>query len=188
MGSYRSPAVSLMPDVTPKPLRSKANAIINLMGAVGGVISLILISTLVPKTGKPNYLPIFLIVALVMVAAVLLLLWKIKENPLREEREKIDRDLDIAEGTVEETHTANAPMPPEVKRSLILILISVSFWFMGYNAVTTAFSKYAQIYWGIQGGGFANCLLVATIAAICSYIPVGAMLPASGVKKRFWAV
>ena len=128
MGSYRSPAVSLMPDVTPKPLRSKANAIINLMGAVGGVISLILISTLVPKTGKPNYLPIFLIVALVMVAAVLLLLWKIKENPLREEREKIDRDLDIAEGTVEETQTANAPMPPEVKRSLILILISVSFW------------------------------------------------------------
>ena len=183
MGSYRSPAVSLMPDVTPKPLRSKANAIINLMGAVGGVISLILISTLVPKTGKPNYLPIFLIVALVMVAAVLLLLCKIKENPLREEREKIDRDLDIAEGTVEETQTANAPMPPEVKRSLILILISVSFWFMGYNAVTTAFSKYAQIYWGIQGGGFANCLLVATIAAICSYIPVGAIASRIGRKK-----
>ena len=126
MGSYRSPAVSLMPDVTPKPLRSKANAIINLMGAVGGVISLILISTLVPKTGKPNYLPIFLIVALV---------------------------------------------------------ISVSFWFMGYNAVTTAFSKYAQIYWGIQGGGFANCLLVATIAAICSYIPVGAIASRIGRKK-----
>ena len=40
MGTYRSPAVALMPDVTPKPLRSKANAIINLMGAVGGIIYL----------------------------------------------------------------------------------------------------------------------------------------------------
>ncbi len=35
MASYRSPAVALMPDVTPKPLRSKANAIINLMGTLG---------------------------------------------------------------------------------------------------------------------------------------------------------
>ena len=101
MGSYRSPAVSLMPDVTPKPLRSKANAIINLMGAVGGVISLILISTLIPKTGKPDYFPIFLVVALVMAASVLILLWKVKENPLREEREKIDLALDIEEGTVQ---------------------------------------------------------------------------------------
>lgn len=195
MGSYRSPAVSLMPDVTPKPLRSKANAIINLMGAVGGVISLILISTLIPKTGKPDYFPIFLVVALVMAASVLVLLWKVKENPLRKEREKIDLALDMEgntfqedntlreKGTVPDESTVSAPMAPEVKRSLILILISVSFWFMGYNAVTTAFSKYAQIYWGIQGGGFANCLLVATIAAICSYIPVGSAASRIGRKK-----
>ena len=92
MGSYRSPAVSLMPDVTPKPLRSKANAIINLMGAVGGIISLILISALVPKTGKPDYFPIFLIVAAVMGAAVVLLLWKIQENPMRQERERLEKE------------------------------------------------------------------------------------------------
>lgn len=195
MGSYRSPAVSLMPDVTPKPLRSKANAIINLMGAVGGVISLILISTLIPKTGKPDYFPIFLVVALVMAASVLVLLWKVKENPLRKEREKIDLALDMEDNTFQEGNTlrekdtvpdestVSAPMAPEVKKSLILILISVSFWFMGYNAVTTAFSKYAQIYWGIQGGGFANCLLVATIAAICSYIPVGSVASRIGRKK-----
>ena len=46
MGTYRSPAVALMPDLTPKPLRSKGNAIINLMGAVGGVLSLVLSSVL----------------------------------------------------------------------------------------------------------------------------------------------
>lgn len=181
MGSYRSPAVSLMPDVTPKPLRSKANAIINLMGAVGGVISLILISALVPKEGKPDYFPIFLIVAAVMVFSVLLLLWKIRENPLRTEREKIDAGLSETEEADEAS--AKTTLDPAVRRSLVLILISVACWFMGYNAVTTAFSRYAQIYWGIQGGGFANCLLIATAAAILSYIPVGSIASRVGRKK-----
>ena len=201
MGSYRSPAVSLMPDVTPKPLRSKANAIINLMGAVGGVISLILISALVPKEGKPDYFPIFLIVADVMVFSVLLLLWKIRENPLREEREKIDAGLSESEDgngssastervqagknptEQEQTVSEKTALNPAVRKSLILILISVACWFMGYNAVTTAFSRYAQIYWGIQGGGFANCLLIATAAAILSYIPVGSIASRVGRKK-----
>ena len=196
MGSYRSPAVSLMPDVTPKPLRSKANAIINLMGAVGGVISLLLISVLVPKTGKPDYFPIFLIVAAVMVVSVLLLLWKIRENPLRTERERIDAGLTQMEAGKADGAAARpgkaeqAPAPetmttldPAVRKSLILILISVACWFMGYNAVTTAFSRYAQIYWGIQGGGFANCLLIATAAAILSYIPVGSIASRIGRKK-----
>lgn len=181
MGSYRSPAVSLMPDVTPKPLRSKANAIINLMGAVGGVISLILISALVPKEGKPDYFPIFLIVAAVMVFSVLLLLWKIRENPLRTEREKIDAGLSETEEA--DKAPAKTTLDPAVRRSLVLILISVACWFMGYNAVTTAFSRYAQIYWGIQGGGFANCLLIATAAAILSYIPVGSIASRVGRKK-----
>ena len=193
MGSYRSPAVSLMPDVTPKPLRSKANAIINLMGAVGGVISLLLISVLVPKTGKPDYFPIFLIVAAVMVVSVLLLLWKIRENPLRTEREQIDAGLAETEAggaaaRPEKTEQDPAPetktaLDPAVRKSLILILISVACWFMGYNAVNTAFSRYAQIYWGIQGGGFANCLLIATAAAILSYIPVGSIASRIGRKK-----
>ena len=181
MGSYRSPAVSLMPDVTPKPLRSKANAIINLMGAVGGVISLILISALVPKEGKPDYFPIFLIVAAVMVFSVLLLLWKIRENPLRTEREKIDAGLSETEEA--DKAPAKTTLDPAVRRRLVLILISVACWFMGYNAVTTAFSRYAQIYWGIQGGGFANCLLIATAAAILSYIPVGSIASRVGRKK-----
>ena len=54
MGFYRSPAVALMPDLTPKPLRSKANAVINLMGALGGVYSLIMIKLLVKGGATPN--------------------------------------------------------------------------------------------------------------------------------------
>ena len=69
MGLYRSPAVALMPDLTPKPLRSQANAIINLMGAVGGIYTLILISLLLKGGDKPDYTPVFLGVALLMVVS-----------------------------------------------------------------------------------------------------------------------
>ena len=65
MGTYRSPAVALMPDVTPKPLRSKGNAIINLMGAVGGVLYLAVAAVLYPTAETQgvehvNYQPLFL--------------------------------------------------------------------------------------------------------------------------------
>lgn len=82
MAMYRSPAVALMPDLTPKPLRSSANAVINLMGAVGGVYTLILIRFLVKKGERPSYLPVFIGVAAVMLLAIVLLLATIREKKL----------------------------------------------------------------------------------------------------------
>ena len=184
MGTYRSPAVALMPDLTPKPLRSKANAVINLMGAVGGVYTLIMIKLLVGKGEKPNYFPLFMAVGILMAVSVITLFLTIKENKLRKERE----DLEIAEGLTdeEETHTddhAGQKLPKDVFRSLCFILISVAFWFIAYNAVTTAFSRYAVEVWGLEGGGYADCLLVATVAAIISYIPIGSIASKIGRKK-----
>jgi len=184
MGTYRSPAVALMPDLTPKPLRSKANAVINLMGAVGGVYTLIMIKVLVAKGDKPNYFPLFMAVGVVMAVSVIILFFTIKENKLRKERE----DLEIAEGLVdkeEEPANVNAgqKLPKDVFRSLAFILVSVAFWFIAYNAVTTAFSRYAVEVWGLEGGGYADCLLVATVAAIISYIPIGSIASKLGRKK-----
>ena len=53
-----------------------------------------------------------------------------------------------------------------MKKSLVFILMSVAFWFIAYNAVTTAFSRYATHVWGLEGGGYADCLMIATVAAI----------------------
>ena len=85
MSTYRSPAVALMPDLTPKPLRSKANAVINLMGALGGVYALLAIKALVkqPEGGLPNYLPLFIAVAAIMVLCVLLLRLTIREGAIK---------------------------------------------------------------------------------------------------------
>ena len=179
MATYRSPAVALMPDITPKPLRSKANAIINLMGAVGGIITLILITLLVPKTANPNYFPLFLSIASIMLLCVAILFMTIKEKQLR---------IADDEGEREEASTAqHGKMEPAVKRSLMFILFSVAFWFMGYNAVTTAFSKYANVVWGMSGGEFAKPMMVATVAAIISYIPVGSLSIRFGRKKMIIA-
>ena len=88
MGTYRSPAVALMPDLTPKPLRSKANAVINLMGAVGGVFTLVMIKIMVGAGDRPNYFPLFLAVGLFMVGSITLLFFTIKENKLDKKLEK----------------------------------------------------------------------------------------------------
>lgn len=181
MGTYRSPAVALMPDLTPKPLRSKANAIINLMGAVGGVYTLIMIKVMVGGGETPNYYPLFLSVGLFMVISVAILFVTIKENKLRKEINAHEEE------EVEETETKapvnSGKLPKDVKRSLVFILLSVAFWFIAYNAVTTAFSRYATHVWGLEGGGYADCLLIATVAAIISYIPIGIIASKIGRKK-----
>ena len=181
MSSYRSPAVALMPDVTPKNLRSKGNAIINLMGAVGGVITLGLIAVLVPKVDRPNYLPLFAIVAGIMVISVTIVATTIKENKLVREME-LCGGYGEPEPKTEEKKPAQK-LPKEVMRSLIFILASVFLWFMGYNAVNTAFSKYAKAVFGMEGGGFALTLMVATVAAVITYIPAGIVASKIGRKK-----
>ena len=185
MAMYRSPAVALMPDLTPKPLRSKANAVINLMGAIGGVYTLILISTLVGEGKRPSYFAVFAGVAGMMVLSVVLLLLTIREKKLAKQlaEEYPEENREENSGQAGKIGTEKKTMEKDVKRSLILILISIFLWFAAYNAVTTAFSRYAMTVWDIQGGGYANCLMVATVAAILSYIPIGMISSKIGRKK-----
>ena len=185
MGLYRSPAVALMPDLTPNRLRSRANAVINLMGAVGGVYTLIMIMVLVGKGEKPDYLPLFASVAGLMVVAVLILVGTIHENKIKKELATelaADKEEEVKEKLKEEKQVKTV-LPKEVKRSMIFMLLSIFFWFAAYNAVTTAFSRYTRVVWKLEGGGFANCLMVATVAAILSYIPIGNIAAKIGRKK-----
>ena len=184
MSTYRSPAVSLMPDVTPKPLRSKGNAIINLMGALGIIIVLGL--TMVLSGDKddltPNYIPLFGAVALIMVLALVILLTKVDENKFVAEREALEKEWGI-EDDVEDDGSGDAKLPADVKRSLIFLLLSVAFWFMSYNGVTTAFSKYATETWGMGGGSYAGAMMLASIGALISFVPVGIISSKLGRKK-----
>ena len=182
MATYRAPAVSLMPDVTPKSLRSRGNAIINLMGAVGAVISLALIKFLVPKEGKPDYFPIFAIVAGIMVTAVVVLVLTIRENALVNEMEETG-GYESTEAELNEELSKGKKMPKDILKSLIFMLLCIGFFFVGYNAVTTFFSLFMTNYLGTKGGDFASYLMVATISSVVAYIPSGAIATKLGRKK-----
>ncbi len=195
MGLYRSPAVALMPDLTPNKLRSKGNAVINLMGAVGGVYTLIMIKLLVGNGERPDYSPLFVSVAALMVIAVGILLLTINEKKVKEKVTAEVFEYEESAGVTamdEDKEEAlegvggagkKAAMPREVKRSMAFLLASIFFWFTAYNAVTTAFSRYTKVVWKLEGGGFADCLMVATAAAIISYIPIGNISSKAGRKK-----
>ncbi len=188
MSFYRSPAVALMPDLTPKPLRSKANAVINLMGAVGGIYTLIMIKLLVSKKSE-NYLPLFLSVAALMSIAVIILVITIREKKLTA-AVMMEQEPEMPAEKVSEKAgqgVQQQPMPKEVRRSIFFILASIFLWFTAYNAVTTAYSRYTEEVWHLSGGGYADSLLVATIAAICSYIPIGIISSRIGRKKTIIA-
>ncbi len=190
MGLYRSPAVALMPDLTPNKLRSKGNAIINLMGAVGGVYTLVMIKLLAGKGEHPDYMPLFASVAALMILAVGILVITINEKKVKAKVEAEIRAYEESAGVIVETEDLvekeageKAPMPKEVKRSMLFLLASIFLWFTAYNAVTTAFSRYTKVVWKLEGGGFADCLMVATVAAILSYIPIGNISSKIGRKK-----
>ena len=187
MGTYRSPAVALMPDVTPKPLRSKANAVINLMGAVGGMLYLVVTAILYPKAktegvAHVNYQILFIVVAAIMFIAVALLYIFIKEPALVEENRKLEErhpEWNLAE----DDGSGHEALPRDVKRSLGFLLASIALWFIGYNAVTSWFTVYIGVVMGEGIGGASTCLLVATAGAIVSYIPIGNLASKIGRKK-----
>lgn len=187
MATYRSPAVALMPDVTPKPLRSKANAIINLMGAVGGVIYLIITSVLYrtkPSDGEHiSYVPLFLIVAGIMLLALFVLLFFVNEPKLCAEQAEYEKAHPEENLVQKNENSKTEELPVEVKRSLTFLLVSIALWFIGYNAITTWFTTYAQNVWNMSLGDASLCLTIATVGAIASYIPVGNIASKVGRKK-----
>ena len=188
MAIFRSPAVALMPDVTPKPLRSKANAIINLTGTAGGMIVLalgIVFGTGKPENARMSYTGFFAVIAGIMLVSLLVFMLTVKEKKWAAEAEKINDTLDA--GTKEKSPEAKASansLTAGERKSLILILASVVLWFMGYNAVTSKYSVYAGDVLGLD---YNLTLIIAQAAAIVSYIPVGIVSSKIGRKKTILA-
>ena len=187
MGTYRSPAVALMPDVTPKPLRSKGNAIINLMGAVGGILYLAVAAVMYPNSkvqglAHVNYQPLFLVVSAIMFVSIGVLFLTIKEPKLTAENRELEKqhpEWNLAQ----DDGSGNQVLPAPVKRSLGFLLASIALWFAGYNGITTWFTTYISVVMGQGLGGASTCILVATAGAIVSYIPIGALASKIGRKK-----
>ena len=187
MGTYRSPAVALMPDVTPKPLRSKGNAVINLMGALGIILYLVIASVMysAEKTEgleHVDYMPLFMVVAGIMIVSLIIIMFAVDEVKLNREMRAYE-EAHPEENLAKVDESGKETLPPEVKKSLGFLLVSIAFWFIGYNAVETWFTAYAEEMWGMALGQSSVCLTIVSGGAILSYIPIGQLAGRIGRKK-----
>ena len=186
MSTFRSPAVALMPDVTIKPLRSKANAVINLMGSAGGIIVLALgmvFATSAVKNSLMSYTLYFSVIAGIMLLALALFLWQVREPRFVREMQEESKRFGISEED-EPADGEKRKLGKGERRSLIFLLASIVLWYMGYNAVTSKYSVYAS---SILNKDYNLTLIIAQAAAIISYLPVGIISSRLGRKKTILA-
>ncbi|MBQ7712400.1 MAG: MFS transporter [Clostridia bacterium] len=206
MASFRSPAVALMPDVTPKPLRSQANAMINLMGGIGGALAFVIYTVGFLLAENP-FVQIFAAVAAGMVALLVAFLLLVNEpkyvEECREECAKygISNDDEAVEIHSEKQHTDNQeeqgaePLSAEeialakkkheraFKRSFFFILASTFMWFMGYNAISSNLSVYCTKVLN-QSAAVASVISGVSMAvSAIAFIPVGMLAVKIGRRK-----
>lgn len=203
MALWRSPVISLMPDVTPAPLRSEANGIINMMGGVGSIIAFF-VGGILSDIREDKFFA-FLMGSVIMVSALIILLLFIREPDSL--RFKKQNNLPIrntlanrwSQSSLEEIRphngeedeedenqrslTAFLKLPGEQKRSLVSLLIAIFAWFMGYNAIETFFTLYATNTYGISGGQATMMLTGFSLAFLIFAIPAGLLAQKIGRKK-----
>ena len=186
MATFRSPAVALMPDVTVKPLRSKGNAIINLMGTAGGILVLVL-GMIFNTSGNKymQYTGYVVAVCGIMIAGLCTFVLTVKERKWAEDMERATVELGLEDKP--EKEEADAPtrtLSRAELKSLILILASVALWYVGYNSITSKYSVYAT---NVLFFDYNFTLIVAQAAAVVAYIPVGIIASKIGRRKTILA-
>ena len=184
MATFRSPAVALMPDVTIKPLRSKANAIINLMGTAGGIIVL-LFSSIFKITSNPymSFTAYVIATCIVMIVGLVIFIATVKERKWSDEMESESERLGLNDEKTND-NSGNRSLDKAELKSLFLILASVALWYIGYNSITSKYSVYST---NVLGVNYGLTLIVAQAAAIVSYIPVGIVASKFGRRKTILA-
>ena len=187
MATFRSPAVALMPDVTPKPLRSRANAVINLMGSAGGIIVLALgmvFATASVSNSMMSYTGYFGVIAALMLAALVVFMLTVREPEWAAEMQAQSAAAGITDEADETPGGEGRRLSADEVKSLLLILLSIVLWFFGYNAVTSKYSVYAS---NILHKDYNLTLIIAQAAAIVAYLPVGFIAGKIGRKKTILA-
>ena len=185
MATFRSPAVALMPDVTVKPLRSKGNAIINLMGTAGGIIVLVLGMVFATSKIYMEYTRYVVAIVAVMLTGLIIFITTVREPKWAKEMAEDTARYGLEEPmpTDGKTEEKRKLSKPELT-SLMLILASVALWYIGYNSITSKYSVYAT---NILGFDYNLTLIIAQAAAVVAYIPVGIIASKIGRRKSILA-
>jgi maltose/moltooligosaccharide transporter len=181
MSFYRTPAVSLMPDITPKPFRSVANAIINLMGVLGYIVATLIISASTQEFTP--YIQAFVMLSLTLVGILILFRFLVKEVAWVKEMHKVSIEKGYETESEEQDRKDNVvtPLKKEYQLSFWLIMISVFLWFFSFNAVTTKFTDYASNV--LELTNYVLPVTVANVAALIGFLPLAALANKIGRRK-----
>lgn len=193
MMMYRNPAVALMPDITPKPLRAKANGLINIMGYLGGACATVLgiflkLSNYINSGDEARNVWIieipFIIASVLMVISALVLFFKIRENSLLEEmKDELEEGERMA--AIEAPVDDDKPMPKANKRMLIAILAAEFLWFMSDNAIGTYIGNYVIYYLKASSGKTMILTILGGLASVAGFATAGIIADRIGRK---WTV
>lgn len=191
---YRNPAVALMPDLTPKPLRSKANGVINIMGYIGGAVPTILglflvLSKYMGKKDAGSWqdhniwvieIP-FLLASVLMIVSVLVLFFLIKENKIKEEI-KEDLELGEKEAEIADSVEDDAPLSKANKTMLILILVAEFFWFMADNGIGTFMANYTIYHLEASTSSLSLNTIISGLLSVVGFVVGGLIASKIGRK------
>lgn len=187
----RTPAVSLMPDVTPSPLRSPGNAMINLVGGVGGGIGFLIytITFLLNLKVSTQYWIIFGVLAFALALVLLLFILLVKEPKWVKECNQICKEYGLPTSDDKPEEKADKPKENMFKRygakkmvSFFLILASIFMWFIGYYAIANNMSIYCVKILNVSAGIASIVSGASLVVSAIGFIPVGYM--AKGVGRR----
>lgn len=170
MSIFRSPVVALMPDITEKENRSKANSIINFMGGIGSVIAYVLGSKLWDVNEK---FPFYLAAILVFFSFILLF------NSIKERRDAVQYERN-EEGNVGFIQSIKEAVK---NKSVLFLLLAICSWFIGFAGIETLFTLYGEKYLGIKTSAAAFSFTFISIAFLISAIPAGLLGTKFGKKK-----
>ena len=157
---YRTMTVAIIADITPRPLRTKADSIEKIVGYAGTGVMLVAIAVMVPSVAHPNYIPLFLLQALFIAGSALIYAWKVREPALVQRMHEKSLEMGIEESQIDVDDSPEAGgrqriTDPSVRFSVIMILATTFFYYMSYNAMTTNISRYADEFYGLAGGSYA---------------------------------
>ncbi len=190
MMMYRNPAVALMPDITPKPLRAKANGIINIMGYLGGAAATVLglflkLSSYINVEDAARKMYIieipFVVASLLMVISALVLFFTIKENKIEEEmKDEMAQGEEMA--AIENPVDDSKPMTPANRRMLFAILAAEFFWFMADNAIGTYIGNYVIYYLNSVSSATMILTIIGGLASVIGFATAGTIADKVGRK------
>lgn len=185
MQAYRNPAVALMPDITPKPLRARANGIINLVGYVGAILAGLIGFIITPESYFIEsqgtfvmYIP-FIIAGVFMIVTMIVLASNINENKiLFEMKDELARGE--LEAEVEEPLHEEQRLSKKNRTALILLIAAIFLWFAAFNAVETFWSNYSTYY--LDFDGFSMGTIVLTVVSLITFVPASIIADKIGRK------